>query len=635
MGIVAGAVAVGVSQLVAAGVRPEAAPVVAVGDTVVDVTPAPVKNWAIATLGPLDKPALILGILVILAFAAAAIGRLTARRRGLGLACLAAFGVIGAAAALTRPDAGTLSVVPALLGAAAGAAALTLLTRLATDLNTAETSWPPTPTMTTAATTTAETAAASGEAPEPSEATPPASASPDASGKPAAAAATTPSHETRDPHAANAEGSDDGGAPARGDGETPEGRGTATSASGIPPEASGEPDAAASGQDTRPVRDAFGVEKAGTPAASRGGWDGVVRGEVGVARRRFLVGMGVGVGVAGLGVIGGWKLSTTGQAAAARGRVRIPAPTKPAPPLPKGVDLHVPGLSPFVTPNKDFYRVDTALLVPNVAPQEWTLRVHGLVGRPIELSFGQLLRRPLREADVTLTCVSNEVGGPYAGNARWLGAYLPDLLRQARVRADADMLLTTSSDGFTCGTPLDVVMDGRQALLAVAMNGSPLPPEHGFPVRQVVPGLYGYVSATKWIVDIQVTRFSAAQAYWTTRGWSARGPIKTESRIDVPRDGGNVKAGRVTVAGVAWAQHRGIERVEVRVDDGPWRPAHLAAVPGPDTWRQWSIPWDAPPGQHRIAVRATDATGQTQTPVERPPAPNGASGWHTITVTAG
>ena len=592
VGIVAGAVAVGVSQLVAAGTRPEAAPVVAVGDAVVDITPAPVKNWAIGVLGPLDKPALIIGIVIILAFAAAAIGRLTARRRGLGLTCLAAFGVIGALAALTRPDATALYVVPAVVGAAAGAAALVILTRLATDLNTAE-------------------HPATGDAAEPAQ-----DGTPATPAAPARAAGTAPSTaDTADGHAGMPDGR---AAPASGGAGAADGTGAADAPRG-PDDAAEAPAPAGS-----------------TPMSADGGrWDDVERADPGVARRRFMTGVGVGIGVAGLGVIGGWQLGGTGQVSAARTRLRIPAPAKPAPPLPKGVDLHVPGLSPFVTPNKDFYRVDTALLVPSVQPREWKLRVHGLVGRPIELSFDELLRRPLREADVTLTCVSNEVGGPYAGNARWLGAYLPDLLREARVRGDADMLLTTSSDGWTCGTPLDVVMDGRQALLAVAMNGSALPVEHGFPVRQVVPGLYGYVSATKWIVDIEVTRFSAAQAYWTTRGWSARGPIKTESRIDVPGNGKHIDAGRVTVAGVAWAQHRGVERVEVRVDDGPWRSAHLADVPGPDTWRQWSIPWDAAPGQHRIAVRATDAGGRTQTPDERPPAPNGASGWHTITVTAG
>ena len=268
-------------------------------------------------------------------------------------------------------------------------------------------------------------------------------------------------------------------------------------------------------------------------------------------------------------------------------------------------------------------------------PRAWTLRVHGLVGRPIEITYDDLLRRPLIEADITLACVSNDVGGPYVGNARWLGARMADLLREAGVRPEADMLLSTSQDGFTCGTPVDVVMDGRDALFAVAMNGEPLPVDHGFPVRQVVPGLYGYVSATKWVVDIKVTRFDTDQAYWTPRGWAARGPIKTQSRIDVPRVGATLPVGRTTIAGVAWAQHTGVDAVEVRVDRGVWREARLAQVPGPDTWRQWALDWDATPGDHTIEVRATDAAGRTQTAQRTPVAPDGASGWHTIDVHVG
>jgi DMSO/TMAO reductase YedYZ molybdopterin-dependent catalytic subunit len=296
------------------------------------------------------------------------------------------------------------------------------------------------------------------------------------------------------------------------------------------------------------------------------------------------------------------------------------------------VDFGLNGLSPFVTKNQDFYRVDTAIVVPQVDPKQWTLRIHGLVDRPIELTYDDLMKMPLTEADVTLTCVSNEVGGPYAGHARWLGVRMPEVLRQAGLRSDADMLLSTSADGFTCGTPVDVVMDGRNALFAIAMNGEALPVEHGFPVRQVVPGLYGYVSATKWVVDIKATRFDADEAYWTPRGWAAKGPIKTQSRIDLPKPGDSVSAGRTVIAGVAWAQHTGVDAVEVRVDRGEWRQARLAAVPGPDTWRQWAYDWDATPGEHTIQVRATDAAGRTQVEQLAPPAPDGATGWHTITV---
>jgi DMSO/TMAO reductase YedYZ molybdopterin-dependent catalytic subunit len=296
------------------------------------------------------------------------------------------------------------------------------------------------------------------------------------------------------------------------------------------------------------------------------------------------------------------------------------------------VDFKLNGLSSFVTKNADFYRVDTALIVPQVDPRTWTLRIHGLVDRPIEITYDDLLKRPLTEADITLACVSNEVGGPYVGNARWLGVRMADVLREVGVRSDADMLLSTSDDGFTCGTPLDVVMDGRDALFAIAMNGEPLPVDHGFPVRQVVPGLYGYVSATKWVVDLKVTRFDADEAYWTPRGWAAKGPIKTQSRIDLPKAGATVTAGRTTIAGVAWAQHTGLSAVEVRVDRGEWLKAKLAQVPGPDTWRQWALDWDATPGDHTIEVRATDAAGRTQTEEQTSVAPDGATGWHTVTV---
>jgi hypothetical protein len=297
------------------------------------------------------------------------------------------------------------------------------------------------------------------------------------------------------------------------------------------------------------------------------------------------------------------------------------------------VNLPVPGISPFVTPNAQFYRVDTALVVPQVDPANWTLRIHGMVEREVTLNFGELLRRPLNEAYITLCCVSNPVDGPYIGNAKWLGASLADLIREARPRRGADQLLCTSVDGFTSGTPLQVVLDGREALLAVAQNGAALPTAHGFPARLVVPGLYGYVSACKWVTDIEVTTFAAAQAYWVPRGWSQLGPIKTESRIDVPGNGASVKAGQVAVAGVAWAQHKGIDAVEVRVDKGPWHEATLAAVPGIDTWRQWTWQWAAAKGTHVIEARATDKTGYTQTSAIADLAPNGATGYPSSPVT--
>ena len=351
------------------------------------------------------------------------------------------------------------------------------------------------------------------------------------------------------------------------------------------------------------------------------------------ARRWFLISSGAAAAVAAFGAAAGRNLIDEHDIAATRAAIRFPRPTVPAPLLPAGSNLSIPGLSSFVTPDDSFYRVDTALLVPQVDPATWRLRIHGMVQREVTVTFADLLRRPLIEAYVTLTCVSNPVGGPYAGNAKWLGASLAGLIRQARPLAGANQLLCTSVDGFTSGTPLPVVLDGRNALLAMAMNGTALPVVHGFPARMVVPGLYGYVSATKWVTDIEVTTFAAARAYWVQRGWSQQAPIKTESRIDVPADGASLAPGRTPVAGVAWAQRKGIAAVEVRVDGGSWHEARLAAVPGIDTWRQWVWEWPAAPGHHQLEARATDATGYTQTAAQVQTVPNGASGYPSAQVT--
>jgi DMSO/TMAO reductase YedYZ molybdopterin-dependent catalytic subunit len=308
-----------------------------------------------------------------------------------------------------------------------------------------------------------------------------------------------------------------------------------------------------------------------------------------------------------------------------RASLRLPTRRLPTPP---GVDLNVDGQAPWRTSNRAFYRIDTALSPPLIDPAEWKLRIHGLVDRELTVTYQDLLNRGLREAWVTLCCVSNPVGGDLISNTVFSGVPMKDLLDEAGVQPGADMLLSTSEDGWTCGTPLDVLTDGRDALLAVGMDGVPLPVEHGFPVRQVVPGLYGYVSATKWVTDWEITRFDDAKAYWTTRGWSARGPIKTHSRIDVPRDSVGAGAGAVTVAGIAWAQHTGVAKVEVRVDDGSWQEAELASVPSEDTWVQWRWEWDAEPGEHRLQVRATDKTGYTQTSERADVVPDGATGYH-------
>jgi DMSO/TMAO reductase YedYZ molybdopterin-dependent catalytic subunit len=349
-------------------------------------------------------------------------------------------------------------------------------------------------------------------------------------------------------------------------------------------------------------------------------------------RRRFLVAGGTATAAAAVTALAGRELITWRDVGAARAGVRLPAPAVPAPPLPPGSDLRIEGLSSFITPNGGFYRVDTTLLLPQVDPAGWQLRIHGMVRREVRISFDELLRMPLVEDYVTLACVSDPVGGPYIGNARWLGARLADLIRRAGPLAGADQLLCTSADGFTSGTPLQVVLDGRDALLAVAMNGQPLPVAHGFPARMVVPGLYGYVSATKWVTDIEVTTFATASGYWVRRGWAQQAPVKTECRIDVPAGGASLAPGPATVAGVAWAQHKGVDAVEVRVDGGPWQQARLGAVPGIDTWRQWALPWDATPGGHVIEARATDATGYTQTGSDAPPEPNGATGYPRVNV---
>jgi DMSO/TMAO reductase YedYZ molybdopterin-dependent catalytic subunit len=359
-----------------------------------------------------------------------------------------------------------------------------------------------------------------------------------------------------------------------------------------------------------------------------------VPGPTGPGRRAFL-GFGIGVGAVALvaGVVARTINAASVAASTARQLVRLPKPVKPVPVIPAGSDLRLAGLTPYITPNPDFYRIDTALQVPNVDPDTWTLRIGGMVRDPVQLSFAQLLALPLEEHTITLTCVSNEVGGDLAGNATWLGYPVRRLLARAGPDADADMVLSRSVDGFTAGTPLDVLTDvNTDALIAVGMNGSPLPLEHGFPVRMVVPGLYGYVSATKWLTELTVTRFDRAQGYWTDKGWSAMGPIKTASRIDRPSGGTTIKAGRYAVAGVAWDQHTGISKVEVHVDDDPWQEAQLAPTVSADTWRQWVWEWDAPVGSHQLQVRATNADGETQTSTIAPPPPNGATGWHTIGV---
>ncbi|WP_327146070.1 molybdopterin-dependent oxidoreductase [Nocardia sp. NBC_01327] len=348
-----------------------------------------------------------------------------------------------------------------------------------------------------------------------------------------------------------------------------------------------------------------------------------------MTRRRFLV-SAVSVGALAVGTVAAarWLGAHLRDVVADRARFLLPKPLRSAPAVPPDAQPRVAGLTSFITSEDRFYRVDTALQLPALTSADWRLRIHGMTDRTVELDIDGLRRRTAVERILTLTCVSNEVGGELAGTARWLGYPLADLLAEAGVHPDADMLLSHSIDGFTAGTPLSAVLDGRDALLAIGMNGVPLPIAHGYPARLIVPGLYGYVSATKWVVDLEVTRFDRASAYWTDRGWAARAPIKTASRIDVPAAFATVPAGVVTVAGVAWAQQRGIAGIEVQVDDQPWQPATLAAEYSIDTWRQWTWQWTAGPGTHTLRVRATDRTGQLQAEQRTPPFPSGSTGWH-------
>jgi DMSO/TMAO reductase YedYZ molybdopterin-dependent catalytic subunit len=585
-GVLAAGAALGVGQLVAGLTGASGSPVVVVGELQIDFTPPWLKNFAISEFGSHDKLVLVSGILVVLAVFAALIGALATRRLAYGMVGLAVFAAVGLTAAATRPTATAASLLPTLAATAAAVIALRILvTRASAAPARAADAW----TSTWRDDRTAE---------------------PGESIKPAPA----PGSGTGDAAAGGWDAPDLPAVP-----DLP----------AIPPGApAGAGGAAGPGGVIRPSRQ--------VPAGPAGSDEaGQLAGPASPQRRSFLAASAATAAVAAGAGLAGRLLAERSSVAGARSTLRIPAPSGPVPKLPAGVNLNVPRITPFITSDTDFYRVDTAIVLPQVAPSSWQLRIHGMVSREITVSFDQLIRRPLIEDYVTLCCVSNPVGGPYIGNALWLGASLASLLREAGIKAGADQLLCTSVDGFTSGTPVQTVMDGRDALLAVAMNGQPLPVAHGFPARMVVPGLYGYVSATKWVTDIEVTTFAGNYAYWAQRGWSQQAPIKTESRIDVPNGASQIRPGRTALAGVAWAQHKGIDAVHVQVDSGPWNQAQLAAVPGLDCWRQWVWYWDAVPGNHLIAVRATDATGYTQTAVGEPPEPNGATGYPSVQVTVG
>jgi DMSO/TMAO reductase YedYZ molybdopterin-dependent catalytic subunit len=573
-GVLAGFTGIAVGYLIGGIVAPASGPIAAVGESAVGLTPSPVREAVIHAFGTHDKTVLLAGIYVVLAIYAAIVGALAVRRLAYGMAGIAVFMAIGLAAALTRPNASAAWALPTLAGSAVALLALALLSRAA-------------PVSVQGRPARKSSAQAGSAQPAGQVAGRPAPGAKPAAERPAPAEAASGQDST----GTDQDGTDQESQPW----EVP---------ANWPPL-----------PQTRPAR-----ARAAPPVPQP-------------ERRTFLLSSAAAAGTAAVAYLIGRQLTEHTSVSQAQASLRIPRPSSPAPPLPADSDLRLPGLSSFVTPNSSFYRVDTAIVLPEVPPDSWHLRVHGMVNREITLSFDELIRRPLVSDYITLTCVSNTVGGPLVGNALWVGAPLATLLRQAGIQAGASQLLCTSVDGFTSGTPVQTVMDGRDALLAVAMNGTALPVAHGFPVRLVVPGLYGYVSACKWITDIEVTTFSAATAYWSQNGWDQQAPIKTESRIDVPNGGSPVRPGRTAVAGVAWAQHKGIAAVEVQVDNGPWQEATLAGVPDIDCWRQWVWYWDATPGQHVIQARATDATGYTQTAVQVPPEPNAATGYPSVTIT--
>jgi DMSO/TMAO reductase YedYZ molybdopterin-dependent catalytic subunit len=375
------------------------------------------------------------------------------------------------------------------------------------------------------------------------------------------------------------------------------------------------------------TRPATATEASDGPTTAAPASDDATR-RTAIGRRQFFMLTAIaGASALVVGIASRTVSLAVGSVEAIRDVLKLPAPRTTVT-VPKGAELDIPGLSRLFTPNKDFYRVDTALTVPTIDPATWRLVIDGMVDQRVELSFQDLLDMGLDEYAITLTCVSNEVGGELVGNAKWLGVPVRDVLKKAGVASGADMVLSSSIDGYTASTPLSALTDdGLDAILAVAMNGEPLPLEHGFPVRMVVPGLYGYVSATKWLTELKVTTFAEDEAYWTPRGYSAEAPIKFASRVDTPKIGEAVAAGKIPIAGVAWAQSVGIKSVEVSIDDGDWMPATLSAPINEDTWVQWVLEWDATPGTHYVAVRAIDRNGDLQIEERAPIAPNGSSGW--------
>ncbi|MCF6378664.1 molybdopterin-dependent oxidoreductase [Nocardioides KLBMP 9356] len=495
-GVLATLVGLAAGHLVAALTVPAASPVLAVGSTVIDLTPTPLKEWAIRQFGTNDKLVLVGSVTIVVLLLAAVAGIIADRRETLGLLILVGLAAVAGVLAVLRPGSGPLDLLPALAAAAVAATSLWWL------------------------------------------------------------------HRVSD-------------------------RGADRSSPGV----------------DGPTRRGVVLATGGLAAAA------VTMGALG----RYVT---------------SYRLGGTD--------IALPTATDPAPSFPQGLEAQYDGITPLRTPNADFYRVDTRLTVPAVDVDSWTLTIDGDVDQEVTLTFAELAAMTTVERDITLTCVSNEVGGPYVGSARWLGVPLKDVLDKAGIDSTkADQIFSTDVDGMTISTPLGVALDGRDALIAIGMNGQPLPREHGFPARMVVPGLYGFVSACKWITRMTLTTYDAEQAYWTERDWATDAPIKISSRIDTPKPLSSSEPGKVVIGGIAWAQHVGIEKVEVRVDGEAWRPAKLGAQVNDDYWRQWYYEWDATPGQHFIACRATNKDGDVQTDVRMRPFPEGSSGIQEISVSIG
>ncbi|MEJ7770704.1 MAG: molybdopterin-dependent oxidoreductase [Geodermatophilaceae bacterium] len=565
-GLISAAVALGIGELLAGLVGPNSSPVIAIGGAVIDATPRPLKDFAITTFGESDKIALVVGTLVLLAVFAMVLGLLAWTRLKLAAAGVLLFGLLGAAAAITRPTGTVLDTVPSILGALTGAIALVYL------INALGQRTSPAPAPASASASRAASRAAS--------------AGPGTADKPIA------SDRAR--------------------------------------RAAGDRAADAEADAKRQHADETLVAKLRDRLA------GVDRSTNSLNRRGFFVAGGLAAGAAVVAGGAGSLLQRRFAVSGARADITLPNPSSPAPALPAGADLSasVEGLTPLFTDNNDFYRVDTAITVPQVSPSEWSLRIFGMVDQEVEYTFEDLMNRDdLIERDITLSCVSNQVGDTLASTARWIGVPLKNLLDEAGIKSGADQLVSRSVDGMTIGTAMDAATNTEDAMIAIGMNGEPLVVDHGFPARMLIPGQYGYVSACKWILEIEATTFDAFDAYWVERDWDREGPIKVFSRIDTPQGLRPVKSGPRMVAGIAWAQTRGIAKVEVKVDGADWTEADLSPEINKNIWRQWTYPVDFAAGSHTIVVRATDGDGEVQPEERVPPFPNGATGWHNIVAT--